>query len=123
MKLSTFITGLTEDIMPADDDLIMVYDADGAALKKVQKSNLIPAGGGDLVNPMTTAGDIIIGVSAGSPARLGIGAEGQVLTVVNGMPAWADAPTGTGGEAFATIDPEIQQEFSETFSDSGVPTS
>ena len=43
MKLSAFVTGLTEDIMPADDDLIMVYDADGAALKKVQKSNLIPA--------------------------------------------------------------------------------
>lgn len=96
----------------------------GATVDYTNIANVPPSGaGGDLVNPMTTAGDIIIGVSTGSPARLGIGAEGQVLTVVNGMPAWADAPTGTGGEAFATIDPEIQQEFSETFSDSGVPIS
>ena len=96
------------------------------------------AGGGDMNNPMTTAGDIIIGGASGTPVRLGIGTEGQVLTIVSGVPTWADAPTGTGGEAFATIDPEIQQTFTEafatidpeiqqtfteTFSDSGVPTS
>jgi len=80
------------------------------------------AGGGDMNNPMTTAGDIIIGGASGTPVRLGIGTEGQVLTIVSGVPTWADAPTGTGGEAFATIDPEIQQTFTETFSDSGVPT-
>ena len=42
-----------------------------------------------MTNPMTTAGDIIIGGSTGTPTRLGIGTTGQVLTVVSGVPAWA----------------------------------
>lgn len=37
-------------------------------------------------------GDIITRV-AGSPAALGIGSSGQVLTVSGGLPAWADAPS------------------------------
>lgn len=38
-------------------------------------------------NPFTTDGDLLIR-SSGSPARLGIGTAGQVLTVVSGLPAW-----------------------------------
>ena len=34
-----------------------------------------------MTNPMTTQGDIIVGGSSGTPARLGIGTTGQVLTV------------------------------------------
>lgn len=43
------------------------------------------------LSPMTTNGDLITR-SAGSPARLGIGTTGQLLTVVSGAPAWADPP-------------------------------
>lgn len=48
-----------------------------------------PAGG--MTNPMTTLADLIIGGSGGTPARLGIGATNQILTVVAGAPAWATA--------------------------------
>lgn len=42
-------------------------------------------------NPMTTLGDIIYAMETATPAtpeRLGIGAAGDVLTVVAGIPAW-----------------------------------
>ena len=37
-----------------------------------------------VVNPMTTAGDIMVGGTSGAPSRLGIGTDGQVLTVSSG---------------------------------------
>ena len=46
------------------------------------------------LSPMTTAGDIIIGGTAGAGTRLGIGTNNYVLTVVSGAPAWAAATTG-----------------------------
>lgn len=46
---------------------------------------------------LTTDGDIFIR-AAGAIARLGIGTEGQVLTVSGGLPAWA-TPAGGGGGA------------------------
>jgi hypothetical protein len=42
---------------------------------------------------LTTTGDTIYASSASTPARLGIGSTGQVLTVSGGIPAWA-TPTG-----------------------------
>lgn len=51
-----------------------------------------PAGG--MTNPMTAAGSIIIGGLDGTPAELPKGADGQVLTLAAGSPAWGDAPTG-----------------------------
>lgn len=52
-------------------------------------------GAGGYVDPLTTNGDIVIR-SAGTTTRLGIGSNGQVLTVVGGLPAWADtANAGT----------------------------
>jgi hypothetical protein len=50
-----------------------------------------------MTNPMTTAGDLIVGGSGGAPQRLGVGTNGQVLTVVSGAPAWAAAGGGGGG--------------------------
>lgn len=47
-------------------------------------------------NPMTTVGDLIVGGAAGAASRLGIGAAGQVLTVVSGALAWV-TPSGGGG--------------------------
>ena len=39
---------------------------------------------------LTTKGDIIYASVANTPTRLGIGANGKVLKVVNGIPAWSD---------------------------------
>jgi hypothetical protein len=49
-----------------------------------------------MVNPMTTTGDTIYSSSGSTPARLGIGGTGDVLTVAGGVPSWA-APAGGGG--------------------------
>lgn len=46
------------------------------------------------VNPMTALGDLIQGSVAGAMKRLGIGSNGDVLTVVSGEPAWS--PSGSG---------------------------
>jgi hypothetical protein len=42
-----------------------------------------------MTNPMTTTGDTIYSSSGSTPARLGIGSTGQVLTVAAGIPSWA----------------------------------
>ena len=42
----------------------------------------------------TTTGDIIYASSANTPARLGIGSSGQVLTVSGGIPSWATSSSG-----------------------------
>ena len=44
-----------------------------------------------MTNPMTTTGDTIYSSSGSTPARLGIGSTGQVLTVSGGVPTWATA--------------------------------
>ena len=49
-----------------------------------------------MTNPMTTTGDTIYSSSGSTPARLGIGSTGNVLTVSGGLPVWA-APAGGGG--------------------------
>jgi hypothetical protein len=46
-----------------------------------------------MTNPMTTTGDTIYSSSGSTPARLGIGSTGQVLTVAAGIPSWA-TPAG-----------------------------
>ena len=48
-----------------------------------------------MTNPMTTAGDTIYGGASGTPTRLAIGSNGNVLTVSGGNPVWA-APAGGG---------------------------
>ena len=49
-----------------------------------------------MVNPMTTTGDTIYSSSGSTPARLGIGTTGQVLTVAGGVPSWATPSSGGG---------------------------
>jgi hypothetical protein len=44
----------------------------------------------------TTTGDIIYASGANTPARLGIGSTGNILTVSGGVPSWA-APAASGG--------------------------
>lgn len=45
---------------------------------------------------LTTTGDIYYASAASTPARLGIGTVGQVLTVVGGLPSWATPASATG---------------------------
>jgi hypothetical protein len=46
-----------------------------------------------MTNPMTTTGDMVYSSSGSTPARLGIGSTGNVLTVSGGLPVWS-APGG-----------------------------
>jgi len=52
-----------------------------------------------MTNPMTTTGDTIYSSSGSTPARLGIGSTGQVLTVAGGVPSWATAASGSPASA------------------------
>lgn len=54
-----------------------------------------------MTNPMTTTGDTIYSSSGSTPARLGIGSTGQVLTVAGGVPTWA-AP-GASGKSYTLL--------------------
>jgi hypothetical protein len=49
-----------------------------------------------MTNPMTTTGDTIYSSSGSTPARLGIGSTGNVLTVSGGVPTWATPAAGGG---------------------------
>ena len=54
----------------------------------------------------TTTGDIIYASSANTPARLGIGSTGQVLTVSGGIPSWGTAsstPTFVGVACYSSV--------------------
>jgi hypothetical protein len=62
-----------------DSDMDFVWAADSAGM----------------TNPMTTTGDTIYSSSGSTPARLGIGSTGNVLTVSGGVPVW-EAPAGGG---------------------------
>lgn len=42
-------------------------------------------------NPMTSAGDIVVGGANGAPSRLAKGTDGQVLTLASGVPSWANS--------------------------------
>ena len=55
-----------------------------------------------MVNPMTTTGDTIYSSSGSTPARLGIGTTGQVLTVSGGLPSW-QTPAGGGGKVLQVV--------------------
>ena len=82
----------------------------GQVLKKNSNTDMDFVWGADsagMTNPMTTTGDTIYSSSGSTPARLGIGSTGQVLTVSGGLPAWSTPATGgaswtllnTGGTA------------------------
>lgn len=47
-----------------------------------------------MTNPMTAAGDIIIGGTDGEPEKLAKGTDGKVLKMVSGAPGWADDAGG-----------------------------
>ena len=51
---------------------------------------------------LSTTGDIYYASSANTPARLGIGSTGQVLTGAGGVPSWA-TPAGGGGKVLQVV--------------------
>jgi hypothetical protein len=56
---------------------------------------------------LTTTGDTIYASAASTPARLGVGTTGQVLTVAGGVPTWAtpaSGPTFIGCSAWNSTD-------------------
>ena len=56
---------------------------------------------------LTTTGDIYYASGANTPARLGIGSTGNVLTVASGIPSWA-APAGGGMPAVYAYQQYVQ---------------
>ena len=98
-------TDLVTDL-PADFEVFgqavdtALMDLKGGTTGQVLKKNtnadmdfVWAADSAGMTNPMTTTGDTIYSSSGSTPARLGIGSTGQVLTVSGGVPTWA-APSG-----------------------------
>jgi len=74
-----------------------------------------------MTNPMTTTGDTIYSSSGSTPARLGIGTTGQVLTVAGGVPSWA-APAG-GGKVLQVVEGRYSTQVDNsttTYADTGL---
>jgi len=76
-------------------------DLEGGTTGQVLKKNsntdmdfIWSADSAGMTNPLTTTGDTIYSSSGTTPARLGIGSTGQVLTVSGGIPSWATASSG-----------------------------
>jgi len=72
----------------------------GQVLKKNSNTDMDfvwSADSAGMTNPMTTTGDTIYSSSGSTPARLGIGSTGQVLTVSGGLPSWATPATPASG--------------------------
>lgn len=67
-----------------------------AAAGEVVRGDDTRLGTGGMTNPMTTAGDLIVGGASGAPTRLGISTNGYVLTLASGVPVWAAASGGGG---------------------------
>lgn len=47
-----------------------------------------------MANPMTTNQDVIVGGTSGTPTRLGVGANGQVLAITAGVIGWVNSASG-----------------------------
>lgn len=72
----------------------------------------------------TTTGDIIYASGANTPARLGIGSTGNVLTVSGGVPVWS-APAG-GGKVLQVVQATYSTSTtiaSTTYTDTGLSAS
>jgi len=96
-KLQKQISDAVTAISGKQDTLVS-----GTNIKTVNGSSLLGAGdlaisGSGMANPMTTAGDIIVGTSGGAPGRLGMGASLQVLRVNSAGTALEYATPAAGG--------------------------
>jgi len=67
-----------------------------------------------MTNPMTTTGDTIYSSSGSTPARLGIGSTGQVLTVASGIPSWS-TPAGSNPTTATAYDASQNNTTSDSY--------
>ena len=68
-------------------------------------------------NTLTTTGDLYYASAANTPARLGVGTTGQVLTVAGGVPTWANgSSTLTKIGSTVTFSGVASQAFDNVFS-------
>jgi hypothetical protein len=89
----------------------------GQVLKKNSNTDMDfiwSADSAGMTNPMTTTGDTIYSSSGSTPARLGIGSTGQVLTVAGGVPTWATPAAGGGGKVLQVISTTKTDAFTST---------
>lgn len=79
-SMADLLGGTTGQVLAkaSNTDMDFVWSADAAGM----------------TNPMTTTGDSIYSSSGSTPARLGIGSAGQVLTVTSGLPSWTTISSG-----------------------------
>lgn len=99
-----------------NDELIIITDkqvpipvqADSGKVVTVNSSGdyelQTPSAG--MSNPMTAAGDLIVGGSSGTPARLGVGTAGQVLKSNGSGVEW-----GSSGEIDSDVTVEIESDY------------
>ena len=73
-----------------------------------------------MTNPMTTTGDMVYSSSGSTPARLGIGSTGQVLTVAGGIPSWATASSGKVVQIVYGSTATVANNSTSTLADSGL---
>lgn len=76
-----------------------------------------------MTNPMTTTGDTIYSSSGSTPARLGIGTTGQVLTVAGGVPTWATTPSQKVVQIVAATYSTLAGSTTTTYADTGLTAS
>lgn len=74
---------------------VLTSDANGNASWQASSSGF--------TNPMTTEGDLILATTGGTATRLGIGANGYVLTSNGTTASWQAASGGGGGIDSATV--------------------
>ena len=87
-SMADLLGGTTGQVLAkaSNTDMDFVWSADAAGM----------------TNPMTTTGDTIYSSSGSTPARLGIGTTGQILTVAGGVPSWGAAPSAGGMTLLST---------------------
>jgi hypothetical protein len=79
-----------------------VWSGTAIAIAKGGTGATTKAAAFDALSPMTTSGDIIYGGTSGTGTRLGVGTNGQVLTLASGVPSWATVSAVTTLGTFTT---------------------
>ena len=79
---------LTPSAIPAPDQLVVgeiaVNAADGKLYTKLSSGLVVEIAGDKFTNPMTAAGDLMVGGEGGKPVRLGKGGPAQILGIDRG---------------------------------------
>ena len=71
----------------------LTFSGNGITVGNDGSNTITLTGADEFTTPLTTDGDMFV-QAGGSDARLGIGSDGQYLSVSSGAPAWVDLATG-----------------------------